>query len=126
MLVSANGRYPNYDFSELIQFCDQKEFFIIEDAAQSIGSKYEGKFSGTFGEIGCFSAHPLKNLNACGARANSSGTRINFCGTRSYFLCHKNNSCATRIYSCATVSYTHLRAHETPEHLGFRGVRVKK
>ena len=39
---------------------------IIEDAAQSIGSKYYGQMSGSFGEIGCFSAHPLKNLNACG------------------------------------------------------------
>ena len=39
---------------------------IIEDAAQSIGSRYFNKQSGSFGEVGCFSAHPLKNLNACG------------------------------------------------------------
>ena len=39
---------------------------IIEDAAQSIGSMYCGRPSGSFGRIGCFSAHPLKNLNACG------------------------------------------------------------
>ena len=39
---------------------------IIEDAAQSIGSKYHNKPSGSFGDIGCFSAHPIKNLNACG------------------------------------------------------------
>ena len=39
---------------------------IIEDAAQSIGSKYHNKMSGSFGEVACFSAHPLKNLNAVG------------------------------------------------------------
>ena len=39
---------------------------LIEDAAQSIGSKYFNKRSGSFGELGCFSTHPLKNLNACG------------------------------------------------------------
>lgn len=40
--------------------------FVIEDAAQSIGSKFHGVSSGAYGEIGCFSTHPLKNLNSCG------------------------------------------------------------
>ena len=39
---------------------------IIEDAAQSIGSVYHGKMSGALGDAGCFSLHPLKNLNAAG------------------------------------------------------------
>lgn len=39
---------------------------VLEDAAQSIGSMYCGCPSGSFGKIGCFSTHPLKNLNACG------------------------------------------------------------
>ena len=39
---------------------------VIEDAAQAIGSQYKGQTSGSIGNIGCFSTHPLKNLNACG------------------------------------------------------------
>jgi len=39
---------------------------IIEDAAQSIMSKFKDKLSGSWGDIGCFSTHPLKNLNALG------------------------------------------------------------
>ena len=34
---------------------------IIEDCAQSFGAKFN-KFVGTFGEVGCFSLHPLKSL----------------------------------------------------------------
>ena len=39
---------------------------VIEDAAQSFGSKRFGTQAGAFGAVGCFSLHPLKGLNACG------------------------------------------------------------
>lgn len=39
---------------------------VIEDCAQSIMSKFQNKMSGSWGDVGCFSAHPLKNLNAIG------------------------------------------------------------
>ena len=39
---------------------------VIEDAAQSFGTKFNGKFTGTFGQSGAFSLHPMKNLSVPG------------------------------------------------------------
>ena len=64
MPVHLTGRVCDMD--QIIRLSKKYKIPIIEDAAQAIGSKYKAKFAGTFGEIGCFSAHPLKNLNAIG------------------------------------------------------------
>ena len=39
---------------------------VVEDACHAILSKKYGKFAGSFGKMGCFSLHPLKNLNVWG------------------------------------------------------------
>jgi dTDP-4-amino-4,6-dideoxygalactose transaminase len=64
MPVHLTGRMARMD--EIKAISDRHGIPIVEDAAQSIGSKYLGVPSGKWGRLGCFSAHPLKNLNACG------------------------------------------------------------
>jgi dTDP-4-amino-4,6-dideoxygalactose transaminase len=39
---------------------------LIEDAAQAHGAVRDGRGAGTFGDMGCFSFYPGKNLGACG------------------------------------------------------------
>jgi dTDP-4-amino-4,6-dideoxygalactose transaminase len=52
--------------NEILGVADKHGLFVIEDAAQAVGSAIDGKPVGGFGHIGCFSLHPLKNLNVAG------------------------------------------------------------
>jgi len=54
------------DFKKLREIADQWGLWIVEDAAQSIGSHLDGKKSGTFGDIATFSFYPTKNMGALG------------------------------------------------------------
>lgn len=53
MYVSFNGR--SHDMSKVVALASKYNLYLIEDAAQSLGSRYQGKHLGTFGEIGSFS-----------------------------------------------------------------------
>lgn len=64
MPVHLTGRVADMD--AIMAIAERNGLAVVEDAAQSIGSLYRGRLAGTFGDFGCFSAHPLKNLNACG------------------------------------------------------------
>jgi aminotransferase EvaB len=54
------------DMNEMIKISEEFGIPIIEDACHSILAEYHGKKTGTFGITGCFSFHPLKNLNVWG------------------------------------------------------------
>lgn len=53
IIVNLYGQSANMD--ELIPICNKYNVPIIEDAAESLGSSYRGKMSGTFGDFGIFS-----------------------------------------------------------------------
>ncbi len=64
MVIHLTGRVC--EMNKILKISRKYKIPIIEDAAQAIGSRYKGKMAGSFGEVACFSAHPLKNLNALG------------------------------------------------------------
>ncbi len=54
------------DMNEIKAIADELGLFIIEDCAQSFGSAYQGKTTGTIGSVGAFSFFPSKNLGCYG------------------------------------------------------------
>jgi dTDP-4-amino-4,6-dideoxygalactose transaminase len=54
------------DMDPILDIARRHDLPVIEDAAQAIGSEYQGKRAGSMGTVGCFSFFPSKNLGAVG------------------------------------------------------------
>lgn len=64
LVVHLYGQSAN--MSPIVEIANKYSLKIVEDCAQSHGATYLGKKTGTFGDIGCFSFYPSKNLGAFG------------------------------------------------------------
>ena len=62
--VHLNGRCADMD--RIIEIAKKHNLLVIEDAAQALGAKYNGKMAGSFGLTGCFSFYPAKVLGSYG------------------------------------------------------------
>ena len=64
LVVHLYGQASN--MAPIMELAQKYKLRVVEDCAQSHGAKCGGKTTGTFGDIGCFSFYPSKNLGAFG------------------------------------------------------------
>lgn len=64
MVVNLYGQSADYD--EILEICNKYNVPVIEDAAESLGTTYKGKQSGTLGKLGIFSFNGNKIITTSG------------------------------------------------------------
>lgn len=64
IVVHLYGHSANMD--EIMKICNKHNVPVLEDAAESLGTIYKGKFTGTFGEYGAFSFNGNKIITTTG------------------------------------------------------------
>jgi len=65
-IIPVHVQGSMFNMSEFEEIINQYNVFVIEDAAESLGSTFKGKHSGTFGKIGCFSFNGNKIISTGG------------------------------------------------------------
>ena len=64
LVVHLYGQASKMD--TVMELCKKYNLRLVEDCAQSHGACFDGKMTGSFGDIGCFSFYPSKNIGAFG------------------------------------------------------------
>jgi aminotransferase EvaB len=84
------------EIDAVLDLAQRHNLRVIEDCAQSSGTTINGRATGTFGDIGCFSFYPTKNLGAYGDGG--------FCFTRDKNLADAMRK--IRMYGCGKTYYS--------------------
>ena len=75
---------------------DKYHLKLVEDCAQSHGACFDGQMTGTFGDVGCFSFYPSKNIGAFG---DGGGVVVKDEGLAQDFRVFRNYGSEKRYYN---------------------------
>ena len=73
LFVDIYGQCP--DMNRLRDICTRHNLLMIEDAAHSLGTQWQGQQVGSIADLTCFSFNPVKNLGAMGDAGCVTGSR---------------------------------------------------
>lgn len=62
LLSHMRGHFGDLD--AVSRLCDELDITLIEDCAHTLGASWNGRPTGTFGKVGCFSAQTFKHINS--------------------------------------------------------------
>ena len=54
------------EMDPILDIAQDHELLVVEDCAHAQGARYHGRFAGSFGDVGCFSFHSIKNMTTLG------------------------------------------------------------
>ena len=62
LLSHMRGHITN--LRAVLDICDRHGIAVVEDCAHTMGAKWDGKHTGTWGKVGCYSAQTYKHINS--------------------------------------------------------------
>lgn len=116
-----------YAVRELREWCDQHGLWLVEDNCDALGSRYEDKFTATYGHLGTFSFYPAHHITmgegGAVAAANEDLARIarsfRDWGRDCYCSGGENNTCGKRFaqqFGTLPFGYDHKYVYS---HIGY-------
>lgn len=103
LVVHLYGQASN--MTPIMEIAHKYNLRVVEDCAQSHGAKFNGKLTGTFGDIGCFSFYPSKNLGAFGDAGGIVTNNKEIAGNIRVF---RNYGSEKRYYNCVVGTNSRL------------------
>ncbi len=63
-LLLSHMRGHIVDMDKVTEICDREGIVLVEDCAHTVGGRWNGRFTGTFGKVGCYSSQTYKHMNS--------------------------------------------------------------